>query len=76
MTNTGVRGQLEGLVRSLGGTALGAAGEVAGATGGVVDKVVPFVEGDQPERLIRAARMLTEAGVALPERQDVLARML
>jgi acyl-CoA synthetase (AMP-forming)/AMP-acid ligase II len=76
MSNTGVRGQLEGLVKSLGGTALGAAGEVAGATSGVVDKAVPFVEGDQPERLIRAARVLTEAGVASPERPDVLARML
>ena len=76
MSNTGVRGQLEGLVKSLSGTALGAAGEVAGATGGVVDTAVPFVEGDQPERLIRAARVLIEAGVASPERPDVLARML
>src|SRR3954469_21414664 len=76
MADTGVRGQIEGLVKSLGGTALGAAGEVAGATGGVVDKVVPFVDGEQPERLLRAARVLTEAGVASPERPDTLARML
>src|SRR5215212_10992230 len=76
MSETGVRGQLEGLVKSLSGTALGAAGEVAGAAGGVVDKLVPFVEGDQPERLIRAARVLIDAGVVSPEGPDTLARML
>src|SRR4051812_9317451 len=76
MADTGVRGQIEGLVKSLGGTALGAAGEVAGATGGVIDKVVPFVEGDQPERLIRAAKVLIDAGVVAPEGPDTLARML
>src|SRR3954470_7763862 len=76
MSSTGVRGQLEGLVKSLGGTASGAAGEVAGAAGGVVDKTVPFVEGDQPERLIRAAKVLVEAGVVSVERPDTLARML
>jgi len=65
MSDTGVRGQLEGLVKSLGGTALGAAGTV-----------VPGVESDQPERLLRAAKVLIEAGVVSVERPDTLARML
>src|SRR5215211_7180482 len=76
MSETGVRGQLEGLVKSLGGTALGAAEGAAGATGGMVDKVVPLIDGDEPERLIRAARVLIDAGVVAPEGPDTLARML
>src|SRR5829696_8820384 len=60
-----MREQIEGLVKSVGGTALGIAG-----------KATPFVEGDTPERLLSAAKVLTEAGVASPEGPDTLARML
>jgi acyl-CoA synthetase (AMP-forming)/AMP-acid ligase II len=56
-----MKDQLEGAVKSL-----------AGAAG----KVVPSVDGDEPERMLRAAKVLIEAGVASPERPDVLVRML
>src|SRR4051794_13978725 len=75
MSETGVRGRLEGLVRSLGGTAVEVSAGAAGMAGGVVDTVLPF-DVDEPERLVRAAKVLIDAGVVSPEGPDTLARML
>src|SRR4051794_37473610 len=75
MSETGVRGRLEGLVRSLGGTAVEVSAGAAGMAGGVVDTVLPF-DVDEPERLVRAAKVLIDAGVVAPEGPDTLARML